>query len=290
MTRLGMFSLATALLVAGCSTADSVTGVTPNDLPQMAKGGGGGTTPPVVTILPTTAPAPGILYRESFGSHDGFRPYSSKGELRSAGLHTTIGGFWIEWPGSKNTRWITPDGDQTWKFAGCSPETPGELPSPLQTINGNGCVSSEWFDAVTQFPTALMPFVAPATAYEVSISAWVAPIPNAYIGLGFTNSGVTLGNLATSGAIWIRLRDLDLDGGPLHYELRVNGMTGPVLVEGRLGVSGWDPIALRYDPAAQAVTLRVDGTTIGTYPFSMSTPRYVGFEGVGVLDDFVVRQ
>ena len=81
-----------------------------------------------------------------------------------------------------------------------------------------------------------------------------------------------------------------LDGGDLQYELRTNGMSGPVLAGGRGGVLGWDPIALRYDPVAQTVTLRVNGETIGTYPFTMAPPRYVGLEGIGVLDNFVVRQ
>ena len=176
------------------------------------------------------------------------------------------------------------------EVAGCSPDTPGELPSPLQVTYGNGCAASEWFDAVTQYPAALLPFTAPATAYEVTLATWPSPVAGAYIGLGFTNSGATLSNLATVGVIWIRMRDLRTPGGLLDYELRVNGMSGPVLARGELGVSAWDRIGLRYDPAAQTITLRVDDTIIGTYPFAMAAPRYVGLEGVGVVDDFVVRQ
>jgi len=278
-----------ALSLGACSDAPLAPELGSSSAVALAKGGGGTVTPPPVQILPTTAPAPGVLIRESFGQADLFRPHGGKGTLRETYIHTTIGGFWVEWPGSKNTQWMTPNGDQTWKIAACTDDPYETLPAPLQQNYGNGCISSEWFDAVTQYPTALQPFRAPATAYEVSIDTWVAPIPGAYIGLGFSNSAVLLSNLATSAPIWIRMTD-PLDGGDLQYELRTNGMSGPVLATGRAGVSGWDPIALRYDPIAQSVTLRVNGETVGTYPFSMSAPRYVGFEGVGVLDNFVVRQ
>ncbi len=278
-----------ALSLGACSDAPLAPELDSSSAVALAKGGGGTVTPPPVQILPTTAPAPGVLIRESFGQADLFRPHGGKGTLRETYIHTTIGGFWVEWPGSKNTQWMTPNGDQTWKIAACTDDPYETLPAPLQQNYGNGCISSEWFDAVTQYPTALQPFRAPATAYEVSIDTWVAPIPGAYIGLGFSNSAVLLSNLATSAPIWIRMTD-PLDGGDLQYELRTNGMSGPVLATGRAGVSGWDPIALRYDPIAQSVTLRVNGETVGTYPFSMSAPRYVGFEGVGVLDNFVVRK
>ncbi|MBK7906688.1 MAG: hypothetical protein IPJ78_08985 [Gemmatimonadetes bacterium] len=285
--------LAVTLILAACndvsSTSPDLSSASSSALAKGASGGGGGTTTPVPQILPTTAPAPGVLLRESFGQADLLRPHGGKGTLRETYIHTTIGGFWLEWPGSKNAQWMTPNGDQTWKIAACTDDPYETLPAPLQLTYGNGCISSEWFDAVTEYPAALQPFRAPSTAYEVSIDTWVAPIPGAYIGLGFTNSSILLSNLATSAPIWIRMTD-PLDGGDLQYELRTNGMSGPVLATGRGGVSGWDPIALRYDPVAQTVTLRVNGETIGTYPFTMAPPRYVGFEGVGVLDNFVVRQ
>ncbi len=257
----------------------------------FARGGGGTTTPPPpsVSILPTTAPAPGVLHRESFGMADGYRPAGGKGDLKAVPLHTTLGGFWMEYPGTKNSQWLTPNANQTWKFAACS-DDPWEMASPLQAV-GNGCIVSEWFDPVTSYPTALQPFVAPATDYELSMDGYPAPIPGGYIGLGFTGSGATVSNLATSGALWLRVTLPVPDATvPLSYELRTGGMTGAILASGQMGYAGFNRMALRYSPATSTVTLTIDGTLIGSYAAPMAPPKYVAFEGVGVMDNFVVRQ
>jgi hypothetical protein len=56
--------------------------------------------------------------------------------------------------------------------------------SPLQVAWGNGCMISDWFDPTTVFPTALMPFKAPATGYQISIDAWVGARAEDYVGIG----------------------------------------------------------------------------------------------------------
>jgi hypothetical protein len=58
-------------------------------------GGGGGGTVSGVSILPTTAPAPDVLLRESFGPADGQRPASGNGVLKSVS-GSSLAGFWLE--------------------------------------------------------------------------------------------------------------------------------------------------------------------------------------------------
>ena len=252
-------------------------------------GGGGGvdTTPPVPSNLPTTAPAPGVLLRESFGLANLMRPKGDKGLMTDLGIHTTIAGYWLEYPGSKDTRWLVPQSGQTWKFASCS-DDPFEMPSPIQTPF-SGCVASEWFDAVTSYPTALMPFTPPAGGYELSMDGYPAPIANAYVAIGFTGSSVLTSNLTTFGSLWLRVRDLR-ENGMLNYELRTNGMNGPVLASGNIPQLGFNRLALRYDPSTSTATLTLQGEAIGSYAVTIAPPRYVAFEGVGILDNFVVRE
>jgi hypothetical protein len=255
-------------------------------------GGGGGTAVDGTSILPTTAPAPGILMRESFGpGPDLLRPTGGKGTAKGTSLHTTLNGFWAEWSGGRTTAWITPETGQTWKFCGGSAD-PYELPSPLQT-QYSGCAASEWFDPPTSYPTALLPITValPNDGYELSMEGYPAPIAGAYVAIGFTSSGAVTSNLTTSGALWLRVVDTTRFGFPLHYELRAGSLaSGRILASGDAGASGWNRMAIRYSPAAGTVTLTYDGTVIGTYPFTMAAPKYAAFEGVGILDDFVLRQ
>lgn len=99
-------------------------------------GGGGGVKPtptPVPQILPTTAPAPDVIIRESFGLGDDLlRPTGGKGALKETFLHTPINGFWVEYPGSKNTTWLSPpEGQQTWRLCASS-DNPYETLSTLR--------------------------------------------------------------------------------------------------------------------------------------------------------------
>jgi hypothetical protein len=50
------------------------------------------------------------------------------------------------------------------------------------------------------------------------------------------------------------------------------------------------PAGDRYDPIAQMVGASVNDVELGWYPLAMSAPKFVGFEGAGVLDNFVVRK
>src|SRR4051812_4214430 len=66
--------------------------------------------PPVApSNMPTTAPAPGVIYRESFGADNQWRPNGGKGTLKYVAGSQSINGFWAEWPNNKNVAWIDSD-------------------------------------------------------------------------------------------------------------------------------------------------------------------------------------
>src|SRR4029077_13594155 len=105
-----------------------------------ATGGGGGgavavcdTTP----VLPTTAPEANIIMRDSFGFANLARPTGGKGCLKFYNVHNPLAGFWVEYPGSKNTAWLAPaETTQTWRACGAT-DDPYEMPSPIQATWGN---------------------------------------------------------------------------------------------------------------------------------------------------------
>ena len=256
-------------------------------------GGGGTPVPGATNPLPTTAPAPGVLYRESFGAGpEQLRPKGGKGDMRSSFIHTTIGGFWVEWPGSKATQWMAPNGDQTWKFCGTN-VTPYELPSPLQPSDMlAGCVASEWFDLpIPAIPTALLPVTLPSGAWQLSMEGYPAALEGAYVAIGLTASGTLLSNFSTVGTVWLSLRKKPADTlGDLTYELRLNGNTGPLLASGTSSDEAWNRMVIAYDPSTQQLFASVNGVVHGPFVVALPAMRYAGFEGVGILDNFVIRK
>lgn len=286
LKSLKMVSLLLLIFVLTVSAADAQ---------RSAKKGGGNTTPvPQTNPLPQTPPAPDVIYRESFGTgNDLVRPTGGKGTLKESYAHTPIRNFWIEYPGSKNTAWIAPAEGQTWRFCGAS-DNPYEMFSPIQFSFGlanNGCVASEWFDAPTQNPTALMPFNAPNVPYEVSLNGYPAPIAGKYLALGLTNSAVTYSNLENSGSVVLFLKPAPpYSNWSIIYELRLGGLNGTLLASGETYFDGWNQMKLSYNPIAKTVSANVNGTQLGTFPLDLGAPRYAGFEGVAIADNFVIRK
>lgn len=256
-------------------------------------GGGGNPTPTPTPVppnpLPTTAPAPGVILRESFGLADLWRPTGDKGKMKETYLHTPLNTFWLEYPGNKNTQWIAPVEGQTWRLCGAS-VNPYEMFSPIQMTYSNGCVASEWFDAPTQNPTALQPFRSPAGAYEITLNGYPAPIAGKYLALGLTGTATTYSNLENSGSIVLFLRPAPpYMNYTVLYELRAGGANGTLLASGETYFDGWNQMKLRYDQVTQTVSANVNGTELGSFVQPIAAPKYVGFEGVAIADNFVIQ-
>jgi hypothetical protein len=246
---------------------------------------------PVAVPMPNAAPAPDILLRESFGLGSTVRPNGGKGKLKEIFSHTSLAGFWIEYPASKNTAWLAPAEGQTWKICQATPD-PYEMPSPLQASYANGCITSGLFDPDPTRPTALMPFRAPANAYEASFDGHPfvgVGEDGGYLALGFTDSALLESNLQTSAAVWLVLRPGSSPQSTMYYELRTDGVTGPVLASGETAMEWYSRIALRYDPLAQTVSASVNGIELGIHRHAIAPPRFIGIEGVGFVDNFIVR-
>jgi hypothetical protein len=110
------------------------------------------------------------------------------------------------------------------------------------------------------------------------------------VALGLTSSPVTMSNFETVGDVWLSLRKQEvMVNGPLVYELRLNGQTGPLLATGVVDDMTWNQMVISYDPVAQVMSASLNGVTLGKYPMKLA-PRYAGFEGVGILDNFVIRK
>lgn len=286
MTRsitLATLALATAALSACADRSSPITA------PADAAMGKFIEPPPAPSNMPTTAPAAGVIYRESFGADQQWRPTGGKGTLKYVAASQSINGFWAEWPGNKNVAWIDGDVGQSWKWAGCSLNDQ-QMYSPIDLDPFNGCIFSAEWNGMTVFPSALLPFAAPKTAYEFSIDGYPRPVAGAYIAMGFTNTRVTSKALANSGTLWLKVDNAQNNPGPMHYQLRLNGMTGPILAEGNEGYPGFNPMTLRIDPVAQTVTLTINNVVIGTYAAAIAPPSYLALEGYGMFDNMVVRQ
>lgn len=250
----------------------------------------GGTVGP--NPLPQTAPAPDVIYRESFGAADLLRPTGGKGVLKDVYAHTNIRNFWIEYPGSKNTQWLTSDTGQTWRFCSAS-DNPYEMFSPIQITLGfysNGCVASEWFEIPTTNPTALMTFTAPPTPYEISMEGYPAPIDGKYLALGLTNSGALYSNLETSGSVVLVCKPVYNGFWNARFELHAGSINGTLLAAVETYMDGWNRLKLRVDPVAKTVGASANEIELGTFPLNVGVQKYAAFEGVGIGDDFVIRK
>jgi hypothetical protein len=245
--------------------------------------------PAAPSNMPTTAPAPGVIYRESFGADQQWRPAGGKGTPKYVAISQSIAGFWAEWPNKSNVAWIDGDVGESWKWAGCSLND-NQMPSPIDVAPFNGCLFSSETGGMTVFPSALLPFAAPRTGYEFSIDGYPRPVAGAYIAMGFTNKNVTSKALASAGSLWLKVDNSINNPGPMHYQLRLSGMTGPILAEGDEGYPGFNPMKLRVDPVAQTVTLTINNVVIGTYTAAIAPPTYLALEGYGLFDNLVVRQ
>jgi hypothetical protein len=206
-------------------------------------------------------------------------------------VHTPLTGFWVEYPGSKNTAWLAPaETTQTWRACGAT-DDPYEMPSPIQATWGNGCIVSDWIDPVLTRPTALVPFTQPAAPYQISIDAWPATdaASDYYLGFGLTDVSILESNLETSAGVWLELKFIDSATNMSSYALRTDGRTGPVLATGTLPFDAHTRLVLRYDPTAHTVSASVNEIDLGTYTQPIRTPKFIGIEGVGIADNFVVR-
>lgn len=310
LARAAIAALALGTLLAACGGgADdgsvAATASASDGRRQALKGGGdctgsctGGGGDPVAGTnpLPTTAPAPDVVVRESFGpGPDGIRPKGGKGDLRSTFVGTTLGGYWVEWRGDKNNAWITPAGEATWKFTAGSSGGPNwdpyELPSPLEVDTVYGQVYSDVSDgAAGGYPTALLPVAWPAGGWSMSIEGLLwSQSPASTLALGLTDSGITIGNLASASRVTLRVRPTG-DGQTLAWELWQGVTARSMLAGGVVEDQSLNQLRIDYLPATQQLSVRVNGVVLATHTVALGRPRYAAFEGHGIVDNFVVRR
>ena len=172
---------------------------------------------------------------QSFGLADLKRPAGGNGCLKDVGVHSHLGGFWVEYPGSKNTAWLASSAGQsrisarrrTAPVSGALADR-HEVPQRLHVLR---------LDRRARGPSrALVPFTAPATAYQVSIDGWPAPVEGTYVGVGLTDSALLYSNLETSAKVWLRLMKSarPTTTRPRSTSSRLDGMNGPVLGRGEI--------------------------------------------------------
>lgn len=256
----------------------------------VASRGEGGGAPPF-DVLPTVAPAPDVVLRESFGPGPDpifARPQGGNGGLRSVFAGGDLDGVWLEYPAGKSNRWVTQEaaGQPHWEFAFASLNPFEVLPSPIQPDPFNGVAFSDWADEIVAFPDLVVPFRGIATKYSVSAELFPAFLPGSYVGLGLSASHMLQSNLPANGQIWIRLSQIaPFDGVLGQYDVLAGSQ---VLASGTVELGGFNPVAITVDPAARIVNVTLNGFDLGTWATGI-TPSFLALEGQGWADNVVVR-
>lgn len=281
-------SLACCLALAACGGGGDGTGNAEAERVTAQKGGGAATQAVTSNPLPQVAPEPGVLIHESFGWGDTTtRPAGSKGALKSA-QYASIHGFWVEYPGSKNLTWMAPE-THHWVFGSGSSDS--ETPHPVSGMDGVWAgFAGSWQDMVARpAPTALLPFKPPAKAWSLEVDVMPMAVADSYMAIGLSASPDTLDNFITSGQMWLSARKKGDYWSPTVYEWRLNGSTGALIASlERPNDDIASHLTLRVDPVARTASAEVNGVSLGSVAYS-AAPGYIGFEGLGSADNFVVR-
>jgi hypothetical protein len=268
--------------------------------------GGGGKTPPVVgtaadlcsVVAPQAVPptiVPGIiLARDTFGFGPQLvRPTAGSGTLKPVAIHVGLNGFWAEQPCSNNAVWMSASGSgvQSWNFFMTNTD-PKEPPSAMMPAGlGNGAMTV-FLDgeSVPEFPTALLPFEPPSIPYEVSAEiVFVTLNPGTWLGLGFTSSNALNRNFEAAGQAWMRVsRTSPFDSLAGSVELHTNGLAGPS-ASASVVLAPFSTLRVQYDPLSRTVNGYYNDVLVGTLSCDASPSRFVGFEGAGTLDNFIVK-
>jgi uncharacterized repeat protein (TIGR01451 family) len=247
------------------------------------------------------ATTPGVLsgpiyLRDSFGS-DLFGNQTCWCRLDPAGFVVWIAGLSInglraEYPNTSAEVWATPDVHQmpTWAFASASldpsvVEPAGSLDGPGQ----NGVLVSDTNPTIESNNAALLPFIQPAGPVTLStsvVSGWYTTA------IGFTSSGALADNFETSGLAWLVIRmPRTTPGGQgtmATWELHTDGLNGPS-ASGTMMQGGYNHVAVSYDPDAGKVTASIEGVPVASVDYVVSGVQYVGFQGNGIVNDFLVE-
>jgi uncharacterized repeat protein (TIGR01451 family) len=247
------------------------------------------------------ATAPGVLsgpiyIRDSFGS-DLFGNQTCWCRLDPAGLIVWIGGLSInglraEYPNIASEIWATPDVHQmpTWAFASASLDP--SVIQPAGSLDGpgqNGVLASNVNPTIPSNNAGLLPFVQPAGPVTLStsiVSGWYTTA------IGFTSSGALADNFETAGLAWFVIRmPTTTPGGQgsiATWELHTDGFNGPSAT-GEMVLGGYNHVAVSYDPIAGKVAASIEGVPVASLDYVVSGVQYVGFQGNGIVNDFLVE-
>lgn len=251
--------------------------------------------------LPPPSVLPGPIYlRDSFGYHPpagfGYR-YDIAGNpvpIFGTGGEVSMNQLRVESPNLAPEVWLTPAVRQqpTWFFGPSASFDPAtvEPPGSYDQPGENGVVASNVDPSVPSNNAALVPFVQPDGAVTASMSAiagWYT------IAIGFTPSGALVGNFETAGSAWLVVRMPRTtpggQGSVATWELHTNGLLGPSAT-GSFVLQGYNHLAVAYDPIAGTVVGSINGVPTLALPYAVSGVQYVGFQGNGIVNDFLVQK
>lgn len=251
----------------------------------------------VGVVVPPAGVLTGPLYlRDSFGIDppiDGFPfRYDAAGNL-AAITQTSLNGLRAEWPNMGSEVWLTPNARQTptWYLGPVASLDPATV-EPIGSYDRpgeNGVTVSNDNPTTETNNDALLAFAQPAGPVTASVSAISGWFTTA---IGFTPSGALASNFENSGAAWLVLRMPRTtpggQGSVATWELHTNGLKGPS-VSGTFVLGGYNHIAVSYDPATGTVVGSVNGVATPALHYLVSGVKFVGFQGNGEVNDFLVQ-
>jgi hypothetical protein len=234
-----------------------------------------------------------VILRESFGlgipsaTASYARPQGG-GALKNVFINTSVGGYWLEYPGSKSEVWSSTDVGGNWIFCAQTPDPFETLPSPYQPDGlVDGCAIATWSDGVITTGDLTVPFRGAATRYTLSTELFPAFLLGSYAGFGLTTSNAPSLALPTGGQVWVRLMHLDpsvfFENG--QYDVMFGNT---VLASAPMFVDSWNTVQITVDPVAQTFNVVINGVDVGTWAGKVA-PSFIAYEGQGVADNLVVR-
>lgn len=239
-----------------------------------------------------------ILLQDSFGTRPlttaGGTRFDAAGNAVPANIGTGIDGLRAEVPFTSTEVWTTGNISHvpTWSFA-ATPGDPfeqyGSVSEPTPQDNGTLALVIAGNDIPPPGLTdALLPFTAPAGGFQESLD-FLSGSGGSTLNIGFTsNNTILFNNFEQAGQFWLEITTGVNPGVVTPWVLHTNGLTGPTL-SGVMTMQTWNQIILSYDPATNTVEASLNGILTGPLNFTAGTITGVGFEGTGVLDNFVVQ-